>query len=180
MARGDHLMVWRGSKEEDSAVGFWHHGIDCGDGTVIHYIGIDGVKSMTNGSIGRTCFEEFQFDSPRIHVVQYNESEVLPVEQVIQRAESRIGHNEYNLLRDNCESFSRWCKTGQETSYQSLGFAVGIGIALAAVLGGTPPVASFICGIIAFKAWDRSHNRSSHRIAPEGKQIPQITYNDHK
>lgn len=39
MARGDHLMVWRGRSGEDGLVGFWHSGIDVGDGTVIHYAG---------------------------------------------------------------------------------------------------------------------------------------------
>jgi hypothetical protein len=33
-------------------------------------------------------------------------------EEVLRRANSRIGENSYNLLFNNCESFARWCRFG--------------------------------------------------------------------
>ena len=49
MARGDHLKVRRR--------GYWHHGIDCGDGTVIHYAGLEREKS--DAYVRRTSLAEF-------------------------------------------------------------------------------------------------------------------------
>jgi hypothetical protein len=37
---------------------------------------------------------------------------------VVQRAESRLGQSNYNLLFNNCEHFATWCKTGVSDSQQ--------------------------------------------------------------
>ncbi len=49
MSRADHIFVKR--------TGFTHHGIDCGDGTVIHYTGEVGQK--VNPAIRHTPVEQF-------------------------------------------------------------------------------------------------------------------------
>lgn len=49
MVRGDHIFVDRGIYD--------HHGIYCGDGTVIHYTGEVGRKA--NASIKRSSIIEF-------------------------------------------------------------------------------------------------------------------------
>ena len=46
MAKGDHLYVDRGLGS------FTHHGIDCGDGTVIHYKDGDSIKRSEEFSPG--------------------------------------------------------------------------------------------------------------------------------
>lgn len=37
---------------------------------------------------------------------------------VLRRAKKRIGESEYDLLRNNCEHFARYCKTGWAVSEQ--------------------------------------------------------------
>eukprot|EP00184_Porphyridium_aerugineum_P007117 CAMPEP_0184700538 /NCGR_PEP_ID=MMETSP0313-20130426/14188_1 /TAXON_ID=2792 /ORGANISM="Porphyridium aerugineum, Strain SAG 1380-2" /LENGTH=283 /DNA_ID=CAMNT_0027160257 /DNA_START=359 /DNA_END=1210 /DNA_ORIENTATION=+ len=168
--KGAHIMVWRGSDEEDTLGGYWHHGIDCGDNTAIHYTGIDGIKSMSQGRIGRTSLSEFQFEPKHhIHLVEYNPTESLfSPDQVVERAASKIGHARYHLLFDNCESFSRWCKTGQESSHQSVGMFVGLGVGLVVGVTTLNPLNGLFAAVVLYKMWDRSQNRSQQRLLPQG------------
>lgn len=39
-------------------------------------------------------------------------------EETVKRAQSHIGEQGYNLLTNNCEHFSIWCKTGKKDSEQ--------------------------------------------------------------
>jgi hypothetical protein len=39
-------------------------------------------------------------------------------EETIQRAKSRLGETQYNLIENNCENFAIWCKTGISESHQ--------------------------------------------------------------
>lgn len=102
MAKGDHIYINCGN--------YTHHGIDCGDGTAIHYIG----ESM-QGVISRTSMDAFT-SGKQLFTRQYEICD-LP-EIIIQRAESRLGEDRYNLLFNNCEHFSSWCKTGKHESEQ--------------------------------------------------------------
>jgi len=43
---------------------------------------------------------------------------VYSAEETVQRALSRIGEEEYHLLKNNCEHFAIWCKTGKADSVQ--------------------------------------------------------------
>lgn len=43
---------------------------------------------------------------------------LLPAAEVVRRAESRLGEAGYHLLFNNCESFAKWCVTGEEKSRQ--------------------------------------------------------------
>jgi hypothetical protein len=38
--------------------------------------------------------------------------------ETVERAKSRVGESRYNLVTNNCEHFSVWCKTGIHQSYQ--------------------------------------------------------------
>lgn len=107
MARGDQIYVMRPLLGLDGV--YEHHGIDCGDGTVIHYHkGNDAV-------ITRTSYDLFARGTP-VYVKQYSVSYVPDV--VIDRAESRLGERQYNLLTNNCEHFANWCKVGRSESLQ--------------------------------------------------------------
>lgn len=99
MAKGDHLYVSRGT--------YTHHGIDCGDGTVIHYREGEAITRSTGPyfALGET-----------IYVKPYGVSD--PPDVVVRRAESRLGERDYNLVFNNCEHFSTWCKTGEHRSEQ--------------------------------------------------------------
>ena len=103
MARGDHVYVHRGR--------YSHHGIDCGDGTVIHYVRPRvGVRR-----VARTPFDELAADA-KVRVRAYDER--LSPDETIRNAESRVGTANYHLLRNNCEHFAAWCCTGRPVSAQ--------------------------------------------------------------
>lgn len=42
-----------------------------------------------------------------------------PAEIVLERARSRLDESDYDLLRNNCEHFAVWCKTGIRQSSQA-------------------------------------------------------------
>jgi hypothetical protein len=108
MAKGDQIYVWR---EFANLKGVYqHHGIDCGDGTVIHY-------RKPSEIIERTSLETFT-KKTQIYLCQYPAGFCFIDEVVINRAQSRLGENKYNLLFNNCEHFATWCKTGISDSKQ--------------------------------------------------------------
>ena len=103
MAAADHLECPRQHGL------FHHHGIDLGDGTVAHYL--EGRQIL------RSPVEEFCRCQP-IQVVAYPEGSCSPANATLQRAQSRLGEQSYNLLFNNCEHFAHWCKTGRHRSAQ--------------------------------------------------------------
>ena len=106
MARGDQIYC---DREFLNLQGVYeHHGIDCGDGTVIHY-------RKGSETIERTSFDIFSGGN-KIYVCSYPTSFTSDV--VFRRAMSRLGEQEYNLLFNNCEHFATWCKTGVSESKQ--------------------------------------------------------------
>ncbi|MBW2267205.1 MAG: lecithin retinol acyltransferase family protein [Deltaproteobacteria bacterium] len=140
MAFGDHIFVsrFRGV--------YTHHGIDCGDGWVIHYNGPTPLHCV----VRRATWEEFGGGDP-ISVRPYAATErpheprgaweflgsrqlqrLLDActgrllgddvdtsrEAVVARAESRLGEGGFDFLFNNCEHFATWCKTGLSTSRQ--------------------------------------------------------------
>lgn len=107
MARGDHIWVIRPLK-------YTHHGIDCGDGTVIHFTGEPGKKS--DAAVARTPLAEFALDSV-VHQREYSNRKDEP-DVVVGRAESKLGSRDYNLVTNNCEHFATWCCTGRIASQQ--------------------------------------------------------------
>lgn len=108
MAKGDQIYAYR---EFFTIPGVYqHHGIDCGDGTVIHY-------RKPSEIIQRTSIETFARGNP-IYVKQYAQGFCFIPDVVVERAASRLGENNYNLLFNNCEHFANWCKTGFSDSRQ--------------------------------------------------------------
>ncbi|WP_010168116.1 lecithin retinol acyltransferase family protein [Candidatus Epulonipiscium viviparus] len=92
---GDHLWVWR--------LGYTHHGLYIGNGRVIHYlkeqVKEDSIETFADGSKIRIRPAE---DSPAHYVA----------EEIVSRARSRMGENNYDLFSNNCEQFVRWCRCG--------------------------------------------------------------------
>lgn len=112
MAKGDQIYVWRSLAGLQGV--YEHHGIDCGDRTVIHY-----SKRGETPTIRRTDWVTFVGDSARpgqIHIKPYSTCYIPST--VVQRAESRLGEQQYNLVFNNCEHFATWCKTGVNRSAQ--------------------------------------------------------------
>ncbi len=140
MARGDHIYV-----ERLNGV-YAHHGIDNGDGRVIHYTGKNWRDPR---KVQRTTIDEFTqggeilvkdyevffqaLRSPgslqqktsyqisrflnRLKGIDISALDLSP-EAVIDRAEARIGEKAFSIIFHNCEHFSSWCKTGISNSDQ--------------------------------------------------------------
>lgn len=112
MAQGDQIYVYRELLNLEGV--YEHHGIDCGDGTVIHY-------RKPSETIERTSWDVFKRGNPTYKKHKDQKFSFLP-EIVVNRAESRLGEQKYNLLFNNCEHFANWCKTGISESQQIQNF----------------------------------------------------------
>lgn len=110
MARGDQIYAIREFLTIEGV--YQHHGIDCGDGSVIHY-------RKPSAIIERTSIATMA-QGGKIYLKRYQTC-FIP-EEVIRRAESRLGEQKYNLLFNNCEHFANWCKTGVNFSQQVADF----------------------------------------------------------
>lgn len=106
MARGDQIYVYREFLNLQGV--YEHHGIDCGDGTVIHY-------RKPSETVERTSLATFSKGN-KVYVKNYTTHFIPDV--VVQRAKSRLGEKKYNLLSNNCEHLATWCKTGISDSRQ--------------------------------------------------------------
>jgi hypothetical protein len=108
MAAGDHIKVRRMGGL------YRHHGIDAGDGTVIHFSG----EPFRTGEamVCRVSMEEFlQGEAPV--VVEYGD-DCLPADEAIETALAHLGAEGYDLWLNNCEHFICYCKTGSRKSAQ--------------------------------------------------------------
>jgi hypothetical protein len=104
MSRGDHVYVRRRRH-------YSHHGIDCGDGTIIHFAGDRG----SGRRVERTSWEAFA-DGSEVRVRRHRNR--LPAEVTVRNAESRLGSEGYHLVTNNCEHFATWSATGSSASSQ--------------------------------------------------------------
>ncbi len=108
MALGDQIYVYR---ELGNLQGVYeHHGIDCGDDTVIHY-------RKPSETIERTTLSTFSRGNP-VYKRDYLDGFCFIPDVVATRATKRLGEQKYNLLFNNCEHFATWCKTGINDSKQ--------------------------------------------------------------
>lgn len=109
MARGDHIKVRR--------LGglYTHHGIDIGDGTVVHFDG-DPFRQI-DVQVRRATMEEFLMGGHAI-TVDYAES-TLSAELVVEAALAQVGKSGYHLFKNNCEHFAHSCKLGRAHSVQA-------------------------------------------------------------
>lgn len=115
--RGDQIYVYRHFWNLEGL--YQHHGIDCGDGTVIHY-------RKPSEIIERTSFATFSRGNS-VSIKNYSQGFCFVPDVVVNRAESRLGEENYNLLFNNCEHFATWCKTGISDSKQIRDFVPAIG-----------------------------------------------------
>jgi len=94
--------------------GYLHHGIYVGRGRVVHYAGL--ARGLFREPVEEVSLAEFARGRPIwtrwTNLPSYDRDEV------IRRALSRVGENQYRLLRNNCEHFCEWCLRGEPRSYQ--------------------------------------------------------------
>ncbi|MBD2498564.1 lecithin retinol acyltransferase family protein [Nostoc sp. FACHB-280] len=125
MAKGDHIYV----SIYTNNTAPYHHGIDCGNDTVIHYQ--KNYKNEKNGIILWVSMKDFT-KGRKIYTRIYNNCDSPLI--VVERAKRRLGETKYNLFYNNCEHFARYCKTGvpisdQVENYKDLIFIGNSGIA---------------------------------------------------
>ena len=118
MVRGDHLYYFR------AGGAYSHHGIDCGDGTVIHYESSPWLKLLglaanaTQPRVTRASLAEF-LQGHEVLVRSYVDAPYVDdADTALERAESRLGEANYDIFGNNCEHFVVWCKTGRAQSSQ--------------------------------------------------------------
>ncbi|MBL1210879.1 lecithin retinol acyltransferase family protein [Geminocystis sp. GBBB08] len=116
MAFGDQIYVWRELANLEGI--YQHHGIDIGDGSVIHY-------RKPSEIIEQTSYETFSKGNT-VYVRQYPDGFSFIPDVTVKRAFSRLGENKYNLLLNNCEHFATWCKIGVSESKQIKDFIPSI------------------------------------------------------
>lgn len=139
MAKSDHIYV--------HCPGLTHHGIDCGDGSVIHYEG-----KHKSGRICRISKKDFALGNT-IHVKEYGKC--YSDDEVVRRAEGRLGEKGYDLFSNNCEHFVYWCKTGKDKSEQVANVQGWVaGLAGGGTLGAGTKVATSIATQAAIKSAD--------------------------
>jgi hypothetical protein len=93
--------------------GYSHHGVHLGDGKVIHYSGMSG--GWTSGPVAQTDLTSFA-DGKGFSVKTYKNC--LSEQEILRRAQSRVGESAYDVFNNNCEHFCLWCIVGDHTSYQ--------------------------------------------------------------
>ena len=146
---GDVIGVSRGAYE--------HYAIYAGNKKVIHYAGA-GTDFEGNVCIHEAPFDEFINNSKSYFVVSFEGEYPVKIqsstkfikngtfdyfgrkkystysaEETLKRAYSRLGEARYSLVKNNCEHFAMWCKTGESESTQVrqiVRYVIAAGIAL--------------------------------------------------
>ncbi len=90
--RGDHIAVEREL--------YSHHAI---------YDGENGVIEYDDFVVRRATLEEF---AKGAYIYKVEEQAAYEPEEIIERAVSRMGERDYDLLFNNCEHFATWCRCG--------------------------------------------------------------------
>jgi hypothetical protein len=103
---GSHLVTPRR--------GYVHHGIYIGDRKVVHYAGF--AHGLRRGPVEEISLARFGDGHPVC--VRSDAPFEFDRREVIRRARSRVGEDQYRLLTNNCEHFCEWCLYGEHRSYQ--------------------------------------------------------------
>jgi hypothetical protein len=114
MAAGDRLRVER--RLAGSTVAYMHHGIDAGDGTVVHARPDDFRNPLAGGRVERTSLMEFAGGGAVL--VTTEPAAAYPPHEIVARAVAHVGREGYCPVVDNCEHFATWCATGERSSRQ--------------------------------------------------------------
>jgi hypothetical protein len=105
-ALGAHLVTPR--------LGYVHHGVYVGGGTIVHYGGF--LYHWRRGPVEEISLTRFAQGYPIW--VRPSGPNSRQCEEIVRRARSRLGENQYRLLSNNCEHFSEWCVNGVHHSPQ--------------------------------------------------------------
>ena len=114
MGLGSRLAVEQ--RVAGSAVTYLHHGIDVGDGTVVHARPDDPRRPFGGGRVVRTSLAEFAGGAAVREIA--DPPAVFPPPHIVARALRHRGRPGYCPVVDNCEHFATWCATGRRESRQ--------------------------------------------------------------
>jgi len=103
---GAHLVTPR--------IGFVHHGIYLGSGKVIHCGAVS--RLLPRGPVEEVSLQHFS-RGRRVWVRSGAPVQFSP-QEIVERARSRIGEDQYHILKNNCEHLCEWCLRGRHRSYQ--------------------------------------------------------------
>jgi hypothetical protein len=104
-----------GSHLTSARRGYWHHGVYVGKDRVVHYSGFSGGLWQC-GPVEEVSLAQFA-RGHAVRIIEHPEPPYSPAE-IVRRARSRIGENDYRLLTNNCEHFCNWCLSGVSHSAQ--------------------------------------------------------------
>jgi len=135
--------------------GYLHHGIYVGGGMVVHYAGL--CQLLHSGPVEEVTLSRFSMGRA-VRIVEHDEPRYSH-QEIARRARSRLGENEYHVLRNNCEHFCNWCISGRSHSTQveslaasalsALVIAVDRAKRLLLVLGDLPATAGRMSSLFA-------------------------------
>ncbi len=106
LTKGDHIRVWIYDKKRGYR--FYHHGIYDGNGMVYEYNG--RYPSQKLYIIEKVSLESFA--RGRLVELDNRERALYTPDEIVRRAESRLGERAYSLYTNNCETFATWCRCG--------------------------------------------------------------------
>ena len=149
---GSHLISPRGKYD--------HHGIYSGNGKVIHYGGLaDGLSSAPIEEVPLINFSKGCDVFVKIH-----QKPIFNSGEILRRAKSRLGEDDYSIFSNNCEHFCNWCIFGRHESDQINEITkrtASIGVGLISIAGRTaittatgPTVGLIMIGLGVYKIAD--------------------------
>jgi hypothetical protein len=150
---GAELAIEVGAHLISERDGYTHHGIYAGNGQVIHYGGFDRTAkrrpveyiALRHFAAGKGVGIRAAMDS------------IYTGTDVVERAKSRLGEDQYQFLTNNCEHFCTWCVSGVGRSEQ-------VGRCLRNPWAGIKMLFALArAGILAFR--DRARRVQRHRRA---------------
>ena len=95
--------------------GYSHHGIYVGHSRVVHYSGLSGFWQC--GPVEEVSLSRFA-SGRSVRIIDHERTSYSR-QDIVRRARSRIGENDYRLLTNNCEHFCNWCVCGVSRSVQA-------------------------------------------------------------
>jgi hypothetical protein len=129
-----------GSHLKTPRIGYTHHGIYVGNYKVVHYAGLaDGLNSAP---VEEVSIEKFL--NGKTYEVIPHPNKTYSIKEIVNRAYSRIGEDNYGVVGNNCEHFVHWCIYGVHTSQQSGAVAKTIAHTAIKSLGKNNPITNIV------------------------------------
>ena len=93
-----------------------HYGIYINENCVFHYDGKIDDFFLRKMCISKTTIDRFLDGNSQYYIDKRNSK--FDNDEVVKRATQKIGEEKFNLIFNNCEHFSMWCKADLKTSKQ--------------------------------------------------------------